>query len=125
MRLFFAIILIALNSAPGLCQEAEFALKESVYKFPKTREGVLLEHTFVVTNTGKSPLIISSYEVACPCTKVQLPQRPIEPGKTAEIKVSFDTEGKTYYQDRVIYLSTNTKRKTEKIRIKVFVEPKP
>lgn len=124
MRLLLAVILITLNSATGFCQEAVFFVKQATHKFPKAKEGVLLEHSFTVTNTGKKPLIISDYKVECTCTKVYFPSTPILPGKSAVIRVTFDTTGKSYYQDRLIYLTTNTKKKTEKLRFKVFVEPK-
>jgi hypothetical protein len=124
MRFVLTCIVIALNSALGFSQEAEFFVKQPTHKFPKTNEGKLLEHTFVVTNTGKSPLVISGYKVECTCTKAFLPKEPILPGKSGVIKITFDSEGKAFYQDRIIYLETNTKRKTEKIRFKVYVEPK-
>lgn len=113
-----------MNSALGLSQAAEFHFKKDTYKFPDTKEGILLEHEFELTNTGTVPLIISDYKVACTCTKVILPKRPIEPGETYKLKVSFDTNGKYYYQDRSIYLSTNSKKGKERIRIKVNVIPK-
>lgn len=125
MRLLFAIIILALNSALGFGQVAEFSLKQSVQKFPSTNEGKVLEHEFVFTNTGTIPLIFDGYSVACTCTKLILPETPIQPGKQGVIKLTFDTEGKSFYQDRIIYLKTNTKKKTEKLRIKVYVEPKP
>jgi hypothetical protein len=125
MRLLFAIIILALNSALGFGQVAEFSLKQSVHKFPNTNEGIVLEHEFVFTNTGTVPLIFDGYSVACTCTKLILPEAPIQPGKQGVIKLTFDTEGKSFYQDRIIYLKTNTKKKTEKLRIKVYVEPKP
>lgn len=124
MRLLFAIIILALSSAPVFGQVAEFSIKESTVKFPKAKEGVVLEHDYVVVNTGKAPLIISNYSVACSCTKAILPKDPIQPGQKATIKVTFDTEGKSFYQDRTVILTTNTKKKTEKLRFKVYVEPK-
>ena len=113
-----------MNSALGFGQVAEFSLKEPVHKFPKANEGVVLEHEFIFTNTGKIPLIFDGYSVACTCTKLILPETPIQPGKQGVIKITFDTEGKSFYQDRIIYLKINTKKKTEKLRIKVYVEPK-
>lgn len=123
MKLFFAITIIVLNSALGLGQVAEFQFNKDVHKFPDTKEGVVLEHDFVLTNTGSIPLIISDYKVACPCTKVVMPKKPIAPGETYRLKVTFDTKGKYYYQDRSIYLTTNTKKGTARIRIKVNVIP--
>lgn len=118
------ILILVLNSAFLLSQEAEFFVKPASYKFPDAKEGDQLEYTFKVTNTGKKPLIISAYHVECTCTKVFLPKEPVMPGATAGIRVTFDSEGKSYYQDRIIYLDTNTKRKKEKLRFKVFVAPK-
>lgn len=112
-----------MNSALGLSQVAEFQFKKDVHKFPETKEGVLLSHDFVVENTGNVPLIITDYKVECPCTKVVLPNKPIAPGETYKLKVTFDTKGKYYYQDRIIYLKANTKKGTHKIRIKVNVIP--
>ena len=123
MKLFFAITIIVLNSALGFGQAAEFQFKEDSHRFSDTVEGVLLEHDFVFTNTGKTPLIFSDYKVECPCTKVILPKKPIAPGETDRLKVTFDTKGKYYYQDRIIYLKANTKKGTHKIRIKVNVIP--
>jgi len=96
-------------------------LEEKVYKFPKTKQGVLLEHEFKITNTGDAPLIISDYRVSCKCTKAYLPDAPILPGASFNLKVTFDTEGKYDFQDRTIFLNTNTKKKTHSVRFKVRV----
>jgi len=124
MRLFYAIIIIALNSALVFGQEAEFSINKAVYKFPKTAEGILLKHTYLVTNTGDAPLIILDYKVSCSCTKVILPTKPILPGETFDLVVTFDTNGKYNFQDRIIYLKTNTKKQSHKVRFKVNVIPK-
>lgn len=113
-----------MNTALGFSQEAVFSLKEPTYKFPKTNEGVVLEHTYIFTNTGTVPLIINEYSVACTCTKVEFSKEPVAPGKTGMIKIIFDTGGKYYLQDREILLSVNTKKKIQKLRFKVFVIPK-
>lgn len=123
MKLFLAIIIIALNSALVFGQAAEFSINKAVHKFPKTNEGIILKHTFVVTNNGGAPLIILDYKVGCSCTKVILPTKPILPGETFNLLVTFDTNGKYNFQDRIIYLKTNTKKQTHKIRFKVNVIP--
>ena len=123
MRLFFAIIIIALNSALGLGQEAEFSIDKATHKFPATEQGEQLSHNFMITNTGDEPLIISDYKVSCTCTKVVLPLEPIQPGETFPLEVTFDTKDKYYFQDRTILLVTNAKREIHKIRFKVKVVP--
>jgi hypothetical protein len=46
------------------------------------------------------------------------------PGQQAEIVLTFDTKGKYYQQDRRIFLVTNTPKKMEELRFKVYVIPK-
>src|SRR3989338_6141876 len=69
MKFTVAFILLVLNSAFGFGQTAEFFCDHPVHKFPKTQEGVQLKYTFEISNTGKAPLIISDYDVACTCTR--------------------------------------------------------
>jgi hypothetical protein len=124
MKLYFAIIIIALSSAFGYGQTAVLSIDKPIHKFSKTYEGTTLEHVYTISNTGDVPLIISDYSVACSCTHAVLPKSPILPGKTFKLKVTFDTEGKFYFQDRIIYLKANTKKKTHKLRFKVNVIPR-
>tara|TARA_B110000305_G_scaffold91781_1_gene103472 strand:+ start:12224 stop:12601 length:378 start_codon:yes stop_codon:yes gene_type:complete len=121
LRLFYAIIIIALNSALVFGQEAEFSIDKSVHKFPKTAEGVLLEHNYTITNTGTVPLILSDYQVACSCTKAYLPIKPILPGEIFSLLVTFDTAGKYDFQDRVVNFKVNTKKGKSFVRFKVRV----
>lgn len=124
MKLYFAIIIIALNSAIGFGQSAEFAfVNGDSHKWSKTDEGVLLEHYFVYENSGEVPLVIDDAKVSCSCTKVDFPNAPTPPGEKDSIRVTFNTEGKFYMQDRKIEIYSNASRK-EKLRIKVFVKPR-
>lgn len=122
MKYIFILFLLT-NTALGFSQEAVFSASKSLHKFPRTVEGPILKHEFVIKNTGTTPLVISDYRVSCTCTKVTLPSEPIPPGGTGLIKITFDTNGKYYQQDRVIFLTTNTKKKEERLRFKVFVVP--
>ena len=121
---FFLTFILLIISAIGFSQVAEFSLKESLVKFPKTKEGEKVEHTFIFTNTGTAPLIINEYSVACKCTQVILPIEPVMPGKTGAIKIIFDTEGKYDFQDRIVLLNMNTKKKVAKLRFKIYVIPR-
>lgn len=116
-------MILSLNSVLVISQEAEFFCKKSTFKFPKTIEGIVLEHVYTIKNNGDAPLELISYDVECDCTKAYLPEGEIKPGESVEVKVTFDTEGKAYFQDREIRITTNTKKKVEKIRIKVNVIP--
>ena len=117
-------IIILVSSALGFGQKAEFSFKKSTYKFPKAKEGEQLSHYFVFTNTGDAPLLIGSYSVECHCTELKFPSYPILPGKTDSLLLTFDTNGKYFYQDRIAVISSNAKKPETTIRFKVYVEPK-
>jgi hypothetical protein len=121
MRLALLIVFI-LNSALSYSQQAEFKFKDKTHRFGKVKEGEVIQTTFYFTNNGDAPLIINTYEVACECTNVVFPKEPILPGENAEIKVVFDTKGKIGYQDRSVFLISNSKNKRDKIRFTVIVK---
>lgn len=120
----FLVVVFTIVSGVLLSQEAKFSVDNATHKFDDIKEGEQLSHVFVITNSGNAPLIISDYKVACPCTKAELPSAPIAPGQSYKMNVTFDSNGKSEWQDRAILLQTNTKKKQEKLRIKVYVVPK-
>ena len=46
---------------------------------------------FEFTNTGKADLQLSNVSSSCGCTVPEWPKEPVTPGKTAKIKVSYNT----------------------------------
>jgi len=121
MKLFFAII-IAMNTVSPVKDGAVFSfLDKTVFKFKDTIEGKQLSHTFKFKNTGTTPLIISDYKVACSCTKAIYSKEPILPNQESQIEITFDTNGKYGYQDRLISVYSNATKNPIKLRIKVFV----
>ena len=110
---------------PGiLLSQPEINFKKKVHKFPKTIEGIVLEHDFLFTNSGNEPLIIQNIKVSCSCTKFTYPEKSIEPGKSDYIHVSFDTHKKYDWQDRKLIIFSNAKNNPETIRFKVMVNNK-
>ena len=119
------LILIVLKTAFVFGQVAVFSAKYKTVKFPKTPEGEQLKFSYEIKNKGKAPLELYSWEAECTCTDVILPSEPILPGQFGTIDVVFDTNGKYFFQNRIIYIETNSRKKKELLRFKVFVEPKP
>ena len=119
MKLFLAILLFSF-SVNGISQ-AKITFEEKTHKFPKTNEGVLLEHDYSFTNTGIEPLVIEGIKVACTCTKFTYPKTPILPGKKGIIHITFDTNKKYEWQNRTLIISSNAENPTSLIRFKVMV----
>lgn len=94
------------------------------HDFGTVNEGTIVETTFVITNTGKSNLVVTDAQVTCGCTVPAWPKKPVAPGATAEVKVKFDTRGKTNKQSKSVTLFTNTEKGREVVILKGFVTPK-
>lgn len=119
------LLIILFKAAVVFGQSAVFSAKYKTIKFPPTPEGEVLSFSYEVKNTGKAPLEMYNAEAECSCTEVILPSGKIPPGGFGTIKVIFDTKGKYYFQNRMVYINTNSRKKREFVRFKVFVEPDP
>ncbi len=112
-------------SVPGiLFSQPEINFIKKVHKFPKTTEGIILEHDFLFTNSGNEPLFIQNIKVSCSCTKFTFPKSEIKPGGSSQIHISFDTHKKHAWQDRKLIIFSNAKNSPETIRFKVMVDNK-
>ena len=103
---------------------ALIAFDKSVHDFGTVTEGDVVETVFKVTNSGKTDLIITDAQVTCGCTVPVWPKAPIKPGQTEDIKVKFNTSGKTNRQQKNITLITNTESGREILTLKGMVSPK-
>ncbi len=66
-----------------------------------------VEHTFTFKNTGKIDLLINNCEAACGCTVPRWPKQPIKPGETGDIKVVFDSEGRSGVNNKMVTVYAN------------------
>ncbi len=81
---------------------------EMNFDFGEIREGDVVDHTFVFTNTGSNPLIITDAKGSCGCTIPTYSKEPIAPGASGNIKVQFNSSGRKDEQDKTVTISANT-----------------
>jgi hypothetical protein len=82
-------------------------LIDSVYDFGTRSEGEKVAFSFRFRNSGKKPLIITGTHAGCGCTQPEKPEQPVPPGETGEIKVVFDSKGKSGRQEKFITVESN------------------
>ncbi len=80
---------------------------------------------FTFTNTGKTPLIITSIKGQCGCTTLPegWPKDPIPPGGTASFKVKYDTTNRPGMFDKKITVTSNASNAIVDVKIKGTVTP--
>ena len=94
-----------------------FNFKKEEHDFGILIDGEKVTYSFLFTNSGDAPLIISNAKGSCGCTVPNYPKEPIAPGATASIDVTFDSKGRTGKQSKVVTLTANTNPNRKVIRI--------
>ena len=94
--LFLLIVIFATGMASAQQREASITVVgEAVYDFGEIKESDgAATHSFVLLNNGEMPLVISRVIASCGCTQPEWTKEPIAPGKTSELKVVYDTQGR-------------------------------
>ncbi|MDX1476133.1 MAG: DUF1573 domain-containing protein [Saprospiraceae bacterium] len=84
------------------------SFEQSTFDFGTVDSGEKVSHIYKFTNTGNEPLVISNAKGSCGCTVPQWPKTPIPPGETGEIRVEFDSKGKSGKQTKRVTITANT-----------------
>ena len=80
------------NTGQGWTPTVEF--EKLTHNFGSIPEGPKVEYDFNFTNTGSAPIIVVTAQAGCGCTTPEWPRFNIEPGKTAQIKVGYNSAGR-------------------------------
>lgn len=94
------------------------------HEFGTVKEGDVVEAEFIVTNVGKTDLVIVNAQATCGCTVPIWPKEAIKPGESSKVLAKFNTTGKPNKQSKTITLFTNTAQGREVLRITGNVTPK-
>lgn len=105
----------------AICMNAqEFKFEEETINYGKISKDADGERTFVFTNVGDAPLIITNIQSTCGCTVPEKPEKPIMPGEKGEIKVAYDTKRLGGFSKMISIFSNATEPRKE-IKIRGFI----
>lgn len=91
------------------------------FDFGTIKAGDKVEHTFKVSNEGTADLVISDAKPSCGCTVPEFTKTPIKPGATGDIKVIFDSTGKSGNQEKTVTVTMNTEKASEVLKFKANI----
>jgi archaellum component FlaG (FlaF/FlaG flagellin family) len=101
---------------------AEVKFESETHDFGSIPQGTPASYTFVVKNTGKSPLIITNASASCGCTTPEWTKEPIKPGKTGYVKATYNAASPGPFTKSVTVMS-NAKNSTVILYLKGDVKP--
>jgi hypothetical protein len=127
--LLLGVVLAVLSLSPLLAQQAPaIKFKEKKWDFGKTKQGKVLTHVFRFENAGDSTLVVRNVRTSCGCAAALISKRQIQPGKSGEIKVTFNTKGYEGNQTKYIYVDSNDPKEPKAeltVKVAIDVPPRP
>ena len=94
------------------------------HDFGNINQGDKVATEFEFTNTGKNDLTIYEAKGSCGCTVPEYPKTPIKSGEKGVIKVQFNSAGKSGKQSKSVFISTNTEKGSETLKITANIKEK-
>lgn len=86
---------VALAQTDGTAKQAEIKFDKVIHNFGKFSEtSPVVSCVFTYTNVGNAPLIINQAMASCGCTVPEYTKTPVQPGKTGQLKVTYNGAGK-------------------------------
>ncbi|MDD5014967.1 MAG: DUF1573 domain-containing protein [Atribacterota bacterium] len=101
--------------------EARILVSEEEWDFGKVTRGEKPTHIFIVKNGGEGDLIIDGLKESCACIEASISTTLIQPGESAELKVSYDTTDYVGKDEKHIHIYSNDLQVPDK-RINLYVE---
>ena len=122
--LLLTVLLFLTTNLIGQEKLAEIKFTETIIDYGIIENGEDGNRIFKFKNTGNSPLVFIRIFSSCGCTIPKKPEKPILPGETGEIQVSYDTKRTGIFQKAITVIS-NAKTANVILRIKGEVLPEP
>jgi uncharacterized cupredoxin-like copper-binding protein len=77
------------------------------YDFGNIEQGKVVTHNFILVNNGGDSLKIFDVHASCGCTAAKPDKTELAPGESTNIKVDFNSAGKSGKQEKYVYVKTN------------------
>ena len=82
-------------------------------------------HSFMFTNTGNEPVVLSNVQASCGCTTPEWSREPIEPGEKGVVKAEYNPRNRPGVFAKSVTVTANDAEGTHVLHIKGVVAPKP
>lgn len=108
MKHIFSLISLLLFSVAGLMAQPRLTSNTQEYNFGQIEWKHPVSVTYIITNSGDKPLVISNVTASCDCSTVEWTPDPIMPGEKGSIKATFDANLLGHFEKSVaVYSNSN------------------
>jgi len=122
-RILILLPVILFTALSVRAQEAEkrgpeMTFEKTIHDFGEIPfKGEPLTTEFKFTNTGDAPLVIIRTQLSCTCLEAEYPRKPVAPGESGTIKVTYTAKKETGEFQNTVKIVTNSEVKTHTLFI--------
>lgn len=114
------------ESAPAVGEGPRLMLSAKEINFGLVERDSELKGSVVITNSGTEPLVIFNISSGCSCARAGWKDRPLEPGASDTVSVSFDTHGRSAGEfQKMFRIRSNAEESLEVFFVKGKVKRSP
>ena len=104
---------------------AQIAFEPAAWDFgPIAEADGPVNHTFAGVNRGENPVVILDVVTSCGCTRPEFSRRPVMPGDTTRITVTYDPADRPGIFDKELGVYSSERRKIATLSIRGSVAPR-
>ena len=125
MRIFYLLILFLSGYLVSAQEKGKLEFVEETFDFGEVQEAAgPITHQFEFTNTGTTPIIISSVKASCGCTTPGWSKEPVLPGKKGFVKAQYNPTNRPGAFKKSLTITSNGENPREILYIQGKVIPK-
>jgi hypothetical protein len=107
MRLILISGIVCRLGVSNLLAEPRIACDQPTFDFGSRDASEVVEHTFMLKNSGTTDLVISAIRPACGCTAANLTRQTIPPGESTELSTQLTLAGRSGELHKSILIESN------------------
>ena len=119
------LLIIAAFAALSAAAQARLVFEPDTWDFGTIRESDgRVSHTFTGVNRGDKPLVILDVVTSCGCTAPEFSRRPVTPGGTTQITVTYDPTNRPGTFTKELWIYSDERKKIASITVQGNVTPR-
>lgn len=105
-KLFSLVFILSVASCAQLVAP-KASVQQMEFDFGDIQQGTVVSHNYVIVNNGGDTLKILKVNPSCGCTAAKPDKDVLMSGEATNIKVEFNSAGRTGKQDKYVFVQTN------------------
>ena len=119
------LLIIAAFAVLSAAAQARLVFEPDTWDFGTIRESDgRVSHTFTGVNRGDKPLVILDVVTSCGCTAPEFSRRPVTPGGTTQITVTYDPTNRPGTFTKELWIYSDERKKVASITVQGNVTPR-